>query len=395
MASLNIASPDITVPEEGSLTIADLQPAPGLTDQYDEVLFSICDTTRHSLIGNFTVETDTSTRFCQHMRRATNADTVYICNRTTLDVIASSSTSSTSQHCPDTLALHNALTSMICDLWNCETPFCTPALRVYPDEPQFTYVVVPLDKKDDRLAILVNVNNTESLANSYIAHAITVLYDIFQLNEGNTPSHTNCEIQVFNALQARYQNSSTAVTERRLQLFKQLLKVVQIQFSNIFTPDSETQILSGTMTPEFYHTAELWNDEFKTALDLHFLTEASHGYKTLCDSNQILQFSASRPLKLTLHTCSLHDPEYIDVVRVLLEKSILHASRIQLDIIPSKDDMSEDGGGLSELLAEFGASGSTGNQQNQRAVRYNIADEFDITGTMTPGVVNKKTSRQS
>ena len=78
MASLNIASLDITVPEEGSLTIADLQPAPGLTDQYDDVLFSICDTTQHSLIGNFTVQTDTSTRFCQHMRRATNADTVYI-----------------------------------------------------------------------------------------------------------------------------------------------------------------------------------------------------------------------------------------------------------------------------------------------------------------------------
>jgi len=270
MPSLELQTP------EKSLTIADLKAAPGLTDQYNDLLFNICDTTHHGLVSNQALDnTDCDTRLCLHLRRATNADTVYLCNRTSLDVVATSSSNSTNQHCADTQALQNALTAMISDLWNCTEPFNTPDIRVYADEPHFSYVVIPLSERTDRLLVLVNTDEAQFVASNYIAHAISNVYDLYQTHECEVPSHAKCQSIVFDSLQSNYQNSSSAVTAQRLALFSQLLAAGQLYFDNIFTENASSKALSGTLTNGFYQTAQIWGGDFKTTLDLHYLTEAS------------------------------------------------------------------------------------------------------------------------
>jgi len=390
MPSLEPQNPD-------SLTIADLQSTPGLTDQYDDLLFNICDTTHHGLIGNQTLNiTDASTRFCLHLRRATNADTVYLCNRTTLDVVATSASNSAKQHCADTQAMHNALTSMISDLWNCTEPFNTPDIRVYADEPQFSYAVIPLDERSDRLAILVSADESESVACNYIAHAISVVYDLYQAHEGKAPSHARCESNVFDALQSNFQNSSNLVTAKRLQLFSQLLKAGQLYFDNIFTEDAPSKALSGTLTNGFYQTAQIWGADFTTALDLHYLTEASYGYKTLCESDGQLQFATSRPLELKVHASSLGDPVYIDALRELLEKSVIHASRLQFAVVSQLAESAEpQPEALTELLEEFGAQQSEKPARKREPSQYSIADEFDVPGVETGTPKNRQANKAS
>jgi len=382
MASLDTATPPI-------LTVADLKAAPGLTDQYDDVLFKLCDTSL--LIGN---PADASTRICQHLRRATNADTVYFCNRTTLDLVATSSSNTTAHHCADTVSLHNALTSMISDLWNCTTPFCSPPIRAYPDEPKFSYTAIPNDRM---LIVLVNADNSRLLASNYIAHAISVFFDIHQPLEGNTLSQVKCETAIFDALQSSYQNSSTRVITRRLELYQQLLKAGQLNFNNIFA--DKTEALHATLPDDFYTTAEIWGDDFKVTLDMHFLTEASHAYKALCENSELLQFSESRQLELKVFSTSLSDPTYLDALRELLEKSLVHTSRLQFHIRQkSTDDTTDYPEALNDLLREFGQVAgrkhSNKRKHNNKGEQktYNVADDFFVPGaeTTAPAIQSNK-----
>ena len=189
--------------------------------------------------------------------------------------------------------------------------------------------------------------------------------------EGKAPSQVKCQTAVFDALQKKYKNSSAAVIARRLSLYQQLLKAGQLNFTNIFTDESEA--LRSTLTDDFYQTAVLWGDDFKIALDLHFLNEASHAYKALCESGSVLQFSQSRQLALQVFSSSLCDSVYLQALRELLEKSVVHASCLQFDIRRTSYEVADQPDTLRKLLGEFGEQQLASSKHSLREHKnYNI-----------------------
>lgn len=347
------------------LSIADLTPTRGLTDQFDDVLLKLCDTSLHVLATDVSYDS----RFCQHIRYALEADTVYLCNRDTLNITSSSTENSNTDACADTKALHAALLSMVGDLWNCASPIRTPDIRVYPDEPQFSYLILPIN---DHLLVLVNAEANNFEPGQYFADAITSLHTLFKTD--NLPTTDDCQQHVFDVLQSRYLNSSKQVIARRLALFHKQLRTTPINFEH--GAIKSKQPLKATSVDSLQNIATQWGKHFITVLDLHLLSEASYSYKALCESTTIQKFTAARPLQLTVHSSSLQTDTYLSKLQELLECAVLHGSKLNLDI---KGTLTESSA-FNALCQHYDVTPlkprTTGSQ-------FSIADEFSVPGVNT------------
>ncbi len=372
----------------GQLTIADLPPASGLTDQFDDLLLRLCDTETHASSSTLSAETtDSRTRFCHHLRHALESDTVYLCDRNTLHIVATSSSAHTEQQCADTLALHQALTSVVSDLWHCADPIYLPEISVFPESNRFSFMVLPLlNDTCDQLLIAVDAEVDNTLIGHYFSAAVSGLFNIFISQ--NQPNRTVCESQILDLLQAEFRNSSTVVTDLRLNSFKQQLKSTPVLFDEV-TPSSEissSKALCTQLPEDLYTTAQLWQGDFIAALDSHCLTESSYGYKTLCENYNLLKFEASRPLQVKVHAQSLRHSSYIDTLTKLKEKSVIHDSRLCFDVLSATGDEAcqvIQSAQLSEVvLTQWPPNNKSKNKPKPplTPVRENFAEEFDVMG---------------
>ena len=357
----------------GELRIADLSAGPGLTDHYDEILLKLCDTSAHVMSD---VIEDCHTHFCHHIRHALNADTAYLCNRASLSVVTTSSANSVHESCEDTGELHSALAAMISDLWNCKAPLCAPVIKVFADEPCYSYHIIPLDTLHDHLLIIVNADTDKTLIGDYLADALSATYVAFLEPPATLPASSVCTSIVLDKLHTKYQISSKKITQRRLELFSSQLKDHAVEFEglSLASRTCKADALSTKLPESLYTTALLWGDKFKTLLDCHALIESSHGYKTLCDDENLSKFSDSRALKIRVHAESLSSPVYIDKLQELTEKSVIHASRLKFSVIPQAGKSHTNA--LKQLQERFGISGPAAKKPSSST--HSIADEFDL-----------------
>ena len=390
----NKKSGDATKP--GDLKIADLSQGQGLTDRYDNLLNTLCgNTSAHGLDST----TDQATRFCHHIRHALNADTAYLCNRNSLSIVATSSSNSPQYCSDDTLELHTALTTMVSDLWNCTAPLCPPDIKVFPDEPNFSYCVVPMDTERDHLLVITNSEIDNALMGDYIACALTSLYKVFLQANEFTPFETALEPAVLDALHNKYKLSSQAVTKRRYEVFCSQVKesVAEFEGLTLVNIKDKPDPLLTRLPAKLYDIAALWDADsvetanFKATLDNHCLMESAHGYKTLCDNENLSKFSDGRSLKIRIHAETLSDYSFIETLRELTEKSVIHSSRLEFSIIPVHgEDYSN---ALRSLCKRFGLPmphpAMTSNTPKS------IADEFDLMqvhGVRKPATARKTKS---
>lgn len=387
-------STDQPTPEQASLTapgtlkIADLAPGQGLTDRYDDLLLKLCNTAAHL---SPTALEDAALRFCHHIRHTLNADTAYLCNRASLSVVTTSSGNGNCETCEDTQSIHSALITMVSDLWNCTTPLCPPVIKVYPNEPGFNYLVIPLATQHDHLLIIVNAEIDTSLASDYLADTVTTIYEVFQNNAGTIPTASVCQQVIFDKLQSTYRISSDTITRARLDLFKNQLSTHAAEFEGLSLASKSTNAseLQTSLPDSLYKTAQLWNNNFKSLLDCHALIESAHGYKTLCENENLYKFSDSRALKVRVHAESLTDLYYIATVQELTEKSVIHASRLAFSVIPQPGHEHSDE--LKKLKDRFGIPHTIASPEAKTS--FNIAGEFDIM--QVNGIKKATASKQS
>ncbi len=374
------------------LKIADLPSGHGLTDRYDDVLLTLCETSAHILSEAIS---DAATHFCHHIRRALNADTAYICNRASLSVVATSSCESAHESCEDTSSLHSALTAMVSDLWNCNAPLCPPDIKVYPDEACFSYLIIPLATQHDHLLVITNADTDKTLLGDYLADALTAIYEVFLKTNEGVPTSSICKATVFDKLHCKYQISSKEITRVRLELYQRQLKNHAVGFEglSLASRNTKAEALLTTLPDCLYNTAKLWNHSFRSTLDCYALIESAHGYKTLCDNESLLKFCDSRSLKVRVHAESLTDLRYLAALQELIEKSVIHASRLNFSVIPQPGKRHADT--LRKLQDRFGIPYSTASQTPKTPAKadYNFADEFDML--QLSGTGKKSTSRQS
>lgn len=366
------ASSHIPTGVSGELRIADLAVGQGLTDRYDELLLNLCST---SALTTNELE-DGATRFCHHVRHTLNADTAYLCNRTSLSVVTTSSANNARESCEDTRELHSALTTMVSDLWNCETPVCPPDIKVFPEEDCFSYLVVPLATENNHLLIITNADIDRALTGDYLADALSATYEVFLRSKGTIPSASRCESYVLDKLQHKYRICSHTIAKKRIELFQSQLKNHAVEFKGLSLAGKKHKSdgLHTVLPESLYNTAQLWNDKFKATLDCYALVESAHGYKTLCDNEKLIKFCDSRTLQVQVHAESLTDLNYIATLQDLIEKSVIHASRIKFSVVSQAGTDHTDA--LHKLQDRFGIPRLAKTTPARPA--HNIADEFDL-----------------
>lgn len=402
-------SSDVTNPIEhgngepgiAELSIADLIQHNGLTDRYDQTLFTLCDTSACGLTQGFTQGitdsiTDNTTRFCHHIRHALNADTAYICNRHSLTIVSTSSTNSAQQICSDTEEQHAALTSMVSDLWNCTEALCPPDVKVFADETSFSFCVLPIHTDHDHLLVLTNAEVEKELIGHYITDAITTIYKAFLQCDQLTPEHATLESSVLDSLHKKYQVSSQAITEKRHRLFCGQVQDSAVEFEGLtlINIKDKPEALATTLPNYLYETAALWNNKFKATLDNHCLKESVYGYKTLCDNENLSKFSDGRTLGICVHAETLTDFSFIESLTELLEKALIHSSKLQFNVVPLDDhDHTE---ALQNLCVRFGmaapASPAPLSNASNTVSPASIAEEFNVMqlhGVNTFATANK------
>ena len=383
----------------GELKISDLSRGQGLTDRYDDLLTALCSESAFSTLK--TPGTDHATRFCQHIRHALNADTAYLCNRNSLTIVATSSCNSAQQSCGDTQQIHTALTAMVSDLWNCTAPLSPPDIKVFPDEPGFTCCVVPLDTERDHLLVIANSDTDSALMGDYIADALTVIYREFAKSSESTPAQRTLEASVLDTLHSKYQISSTNMTAKRYELFECRVNESAVEFQGLTLVNikDKPEPLHTLLPEALYEVAAQWDRaiesnrtaRFKSILDTHCLIESAHGYKTLCDNENLARFSDGRSLKIRIHAETLSDYSFIETLRELTQKAVIHSSKLEFAVIAEPGvDFS---GALQSLCDRFSIPlPSATATEKTAAPPVSIADEFDLMqvhGVKKPATVRK------
>ncbi len=391
------------------LTVADVSKTVGLTDQYDDLLLRLCDTQAHSTsIAAIKDSADSNTRFCHHLRHALQSDTAYLCNRNTLQVVASSSTASAGQQCEDTDSLHHALTTMVSDLHNCNSVVYLANVGVFPESDKYCYIVTPLNA--EQLLVVVDAQVPENLLGHYFSEALTGLYLTFQSIQ--FPNQAECESSVFDFLHTTFKTSSNAVTSLRMKHFNALLRATPVGFDDISPQSGKTHVdhseepLCSVLPEQLYKIASLWGDNFKTEIDSYCLTESSYGYKTLCENHELLKFETSRALQIKVHAQSLKDSSYTSTLNELAEKSVIHRSRLLFNLVSDNsksdlDDQLAQDNVIEQFTRQFQAQSSkaakakkTGTIPGTIRGVVNIADEFDLLGTHGVRAANSKAVNQ-
>lgn len=373
----------------GELKIADLTRSHGLTDRYDDLLIQLFDTTKNRTSQ---LVTDSATRFCHHIRHTVNADTAYLCNRASLSLVATSSANSAHDSCKDTEALHTTLTTMVSDLWNCSSAIHLPALKTFANEAGFTYTVLPLRTDHDHLLIVVNAEIDSALAGDYLTDAMTAIFTVFLNSKAHQPTAAMCEAGVVDALHRKYKLSSQAITQRRLDIFSSTLKKHAVEFKglSLVNKKDKPENLTTTLAAALYETAQLWGRKFTATLDRHCLIESAHGYKTLCENENLLKFSDSRALQIRVHATTLTDYTFIETMENLLHKGVVHPSKLQIDVIVQAEINHKDA--LKKLCERFGipVPGRTRREYSSKS----LSDEFNLlqtNGFIAPRALKQKT----
>ena len=426
-----MASSEQTVNSTGQLTIADLQPAPGLTDQFDQTILRLCNTTLTDGVHNGLIGADANTKFCHQLRQASTADTVYLCDRQTLRVVATSSTKNESIKCTDTEAKHQSLTTMVADLWNCEAPLQLPKIRVHPESDKFSYTIIPLNDRS-LLTVIVDSEAEESFIGNYYSQAVSALHDFYQAQQTDSnlrpqQRRMDCETQVLDSLQQSSRHLSTELTQHRLKILKQQLLDTTVSFDKCTVYNRTTEkLISGlratlvnqsllnqapankaqtnkaqadqTRTDkaqnlqgasDYLSIANNWNVDLISAVDVHILAQAIYQYKVLCEKQNIARVDQVQPLIITHHPQSLSNTTYIQTLCELLEKSVIHGSRLILETVTTDVEYNVHGTAtntqLQQLCNNFGVqimrSGKPTRQSTtSRASEFSIADEFNVPG---------------
>lgn len=321
------------------LTVADLLPATGLCDQFDATILALCDT---SFITPDVVSG--SERFCHQLRHATNADTVYLCARESLQVLTTTSDSN-DVNSEDTLAIHGALQAMVADLGNCDTPLQIPPLRIFADSGKLPISVIPVGDRRDILAVIVDADKNFQHLNQYCSDAVLAIYQCqtSATFEGFAPTTRQMQCHVFDALNLRYAPCSHGLTAQRLDMFIEDLAMVDIQFEKIMElKDGEmsvwgwqavaSHLANGLVPEDIVQTAKQWSQQFRTRLDIHLLKKAAYRYKDVCEAENLTRVSDIKPLCLSVSPQTLQQPEYTDSLRELTEKFVMHGARLVLEI---------------------------------------------------------------
>jgi len=266
------------VPDEYQLSLSDIEPPCGITDCLDDIIFSLCDTSHsdafclHTLGENIDNISDGNPgsslsngfsnadsldnpgpakqslvkmrqlNYCQHLRHSTNADTVYLCERHSLQII----TTTSEDYTEDTTELHQVLTSVLGNLSDCQVAFNLPDVRVFPDNAKLSFTVIPVqsipapikqsvcDSQLDCLAIIVDADQQYREINPYIAAAMQAIYCCF--TQSLQPL-TCKQIQrtVFDKLKRKFTLCSNRISARRYEIFFEDLRQVTVHFERLLT----------------------------------------------------------------------------------------------------------------------------------------------------------------
>jgi len=316
---------------KSTLTVTDLSVACGLTDRFDALINNL--TNAELLLGTQSEldknSVDNSSRYCQVVRRAVNADTVYLCHRTTLDIVATSSAPCEVLPCADTEELHMRLTTTVSDLWMCEETLHLPGISVFSDSKKNAFIIVPLN---NYLLVMVDAEIEPSLLGQYYAYTLEQYFALFIDNpKGENPQSDPQSRQTMlrDTLQERFGNSSSATRSARLETFKKALRLTNLDFRK------KVDTWHTDLDSSLYNTAALWGSEFKLALDTYCLTEAAYGYKVLCEHKNMQSFNEAPTLNITAHQSSLQSVAYIDALQQLIEQVTIHPSRLSITVLPS------------------------------------------------------------
>ncbi len=338
---MTTSAPAATTPDANNLqlTVADLLPAAGLCDHLDNTILALCDT---SFITPDVVAG--AERFCHQLRHATNADTVYLCARQSLEISTTTSDSNDINNA-DTLAIHHAIQAMVSDLGNCNVPLQIPPVRVFADCARLPVAIIPVGNNCETLAVIVDADKDYQHLNSYCTDAICAIYQcqISPRFEGFAPTTRQMQCHVFDALNLRYSPCSDNLTARRLDMFIEDLTLVDVQFEKIMELNGGRKSVWGwevvanhlatdTVPQDLLHTAEQWNEQFRMHLDLHLLKKAAYRYKDVCEAENLTRVSDIKPLCLNVYPQTLQQPEYIETLRELTEKFVMHGARLVLEI---------------------------------------------------------------
>ncbi|OED42195.1 hypothetical protein AB833_07800 [Chromatiales bacterium (ex Bugula neritina AB1)] len=332
------------------LTVADLQPVQGLSDQYDDAIFALC---MIDSCPQVTSSMPIDNRFCHQLRRAVDADTVYLCDRQTLKILATTST--TTGVDADTQTLHAALTSMVSDLQNCSAAVHVPDIRVFTDQEKLNFAVIPVGTADDKIAVVVDADHSIRNFNQYYADCVRELYSCHTTEcykrdpyvtgvEISPPTTREIQTHIFDGLNRRYRTTSARINERRFEIFSEDLQKISVQFEKIQELENSGHTAvwgwevvavhqeTDLFPQQLFATAEEWGEQFRTALDLHTLTEAAYRYKTVCEAENLIHFSDTKPLCISVYPQTLQQPDYIAMLRDLTEKVVTHGARLVFEI---------------------------------------------------------------
>ena len=370
------------------VTLSDLEPACGITDYLDDVIFGLCDTSHTDTLLADSYRPDSSKQtpnkqttvqdgfiqFCQHLRHTTNADTVYFCERQSLRITTTTSTGFTE----DTDELHRALTSAISNVNDCCEAFLLPGVRVFTDQPTLSYTVIPVsaavpqlhampDMQTEYLAIIVDADEEYRQANPYITEVVQAIFTSINA-DANAPDTRQIQRAVFDQLKRTCSTCSERITARRHEIFLEDLRYVTVHFERLMALGAinddafdgsaiDEPLVAGAPVAEapvdafiwgwqsvasliendryphsLYQQAELWGEAFTTTLDIHMLREAAFRYKDVCEAANLISIDCIKPLCIKVYSHTLLQDSYLNTLQELLEKAVIRGEQVVLEL---------------------------------------------------------------
>lgn len=325
-----------------SLCIADLLPVAGITDRYDSKIFAL---------ANDASKASDLHACCAHMRQVLNADTVYLCEKSSLQLITSSALDMDGNIHPDTIDIHDAITSVVTDLHRTVVPLWLPTLRVFPGVHKMSFLAVPVGHELQALAIIVDPENSDGLLDTlYFTDALAATCNHYA-SKPDEIKPERLEEAIFDELACRHAVSDR-IRQRRFEIFQRALAGVTVQFEKIleFNGTGESQVWGweaiarhaqrNEFPAKLYETAERWGDEFRAALDIHILKEAAYRYKSVCEAEFLIRFADIKPLCIAVRPQSLCEPVYAQLLTELIERVVISGPTLVLELsgpMPARD----------------------------------------------------------
>lgn len=360
------------------LSLSDLEPAGGVTDCLDDIIFGLCDTSgTETLLYALQSNTDSETQgknlnaaataqhsFCNHLRHASNADTVYLCRRKSLEVVTTTSV----DFAEDTAAMHQVLTAAISDLNTCTEAFLLPEIRVFPDQAKLSFAVFPLclSGSIDTLAIVVDADEDFRNVSPCIATTVNAVYQAYREADGE-PGLKQIQRLAFDQLRQTYKLCSKRITSRRQEIFLDDLAHLTVHFEKVLSLASDGSSQPANTSPwgwqavasliendqfphSLYQQAELWGGAFTSALDTHLLREAAFRYKEVCEAANLTSFENIQPLSITVYPQTIVQRHYQETLQELIEMGVISGLHVLLELSEKTGiDTAENASDLSQF----------------------------------------------